>query len=110
MIELTIKEMLDAGPAITKVMKTEGLPVKVAYRFSKLQKQIIKEQKEFQEAQTKLYVAHGGKPVEQKESGMTLYHFEENTIQITLLGMKIYLHFSTQSRFLVQQLSTDLQQ
>ncbi len=39
-----------------------------------------------------------------------MYHFEENTIQITLLGMKIYLHFSTQSRFLVQQLSTDLQQ
>jgi len=98
-IELTIKEMLDAHPAISKVMSTEGLPVKVAYRFAKLQKQFLRELKEFQDAQTKLYTDLGGKPVEAKEPGMMAYHFEpENAKKVQeamaeLLNEKIQLEF-----------------
>lgn len=100
MIELTIKEMLDAGPAITKVMKTEGLPVKVAYRFAKLQKQFLKELKEFQDAQTKLYTDLGGKPVEAKESGMMAYHFEPENGKLVQEAVTELLNEVVQFEFL----------
>lgn len=75
MLELTLQEMLDAEPSIRKIMECEGLPVKVAYRFAKLQKQFIKEMKEFQEMQTKVYQDNGGIASKQDGNGMVAYHF-----------------------------------